>query len=326
VGGVPQRVARRSARRPSTRPPSPPVPPRRSRSERHRPVTLVRRADVCAVAIADAFRGDGEILANPIGTIPMIGGRLARATFEPDLVMTDGEAALIGQRPMPRGVGRPRRLVETWNPTGDVRRRLERSPPRDDGRHPGRPVRQPEHRGASATADRPKTQLLGFRGAPGNTINHTTSYWVPSTGPACSSSTSTWSRASATTGRRRSGASASRFHEIRRVISNLGVFDFETPDHRMRLRSRAPRRDRRRGGRGHGLRAGRSPTRCPSPALPTPEELRAPRRGDRPGRHPLPRGAGPGVNGRLVHPRWLARHRFPPRLRPVPLTSGPDGE
>ena len=53
------------------------------------------RAEVCAVAVAECFRGDGEILANPIGTIPMIGGRLARATFEPDLVMTDGEAKLI---------------------------------------------------------------------------------------------------------------------------------------------------------------------------------------------------------------------------------------
>jgi len=29
-------------------------------------------------------------------------------------------------------------------------------------------------------------------------------------------------------------------HEIRRVISNLGVFDFETPDHSMRLRSVHP--------------------------------------------------------------------------------------
>ena len=26
---------------------------------------------------------------------------------------------------------------------------------------------------------KPKAQLLGFRGAPGNTINDTTSYWVP---------------------------------------------------------------------------------------------------------------------------------------------------
>ena len=41
------------------------------------------RADVCAVAMAECFRGDGEWLCNPIGTIPMIGGRLARETFEP---------------------------------------------------------------------------------------------------------------------------------------------------------------------------------------------------------------------------------------------------
>ncbi|HZO09070.1 MAG TPA: CoA-transferase, partial [Myxococcota bacterium] len=36
------------------------------------------------------------------------------------------------------------------------------------------------------------------------------------------------------------GPLASRFHEIRRVVSNLAVFDFETPDHAMRLRSVHP--------------------------------------------------------------------------------------
>ena len=36
------------------------------------------------------------------------------------------------------------------------------------------------------------------------------------------------------------GAVAARFHEIRRVVSNLGVFDFETPDNRMRLASVHP--------------------------------------------------------------------------------------
>jgi hypothetical protein len=33
---------------------------------------------------------------------------------------------------------------------------------------------------------------------------------------------------------------AARFHEIRVVVSNLGVFDFDTPDHHMRLRSVHP--------------------------------------------------------------------------------------
>jgi hypothetical protein len=36
------------------------------------------------------------------------------------------------------------------------------------------------------------------------------------------------------------GPSATRFHEIRHVVSNLGVFDFATPDHSMRLRSVHP--------------------------------------------------------------------------------------
>jgi hypothetical protein len=36
------------------------------------------------------------------------------------------------------------------------------------------------------------------------------------------------------------GPEAARFHEIRRVVTNLCVLDFETPDHRMRLRSVHP--------------------------------------------------------------------------------------
>ncbi|MCH1512013.1 MAG: CoA-transferase, partial [Acidimicrobiales bacterium] len=36
------------------------------------------------------------------------------------------------------------------------------------------------------------------------------------------------------------GAPANRFHDVYRIVSNLGVFDFETPDQRMRLRSIHP--------------------------------------------------------------------------------------
>jgi acyl CoA:acetate/3-ketoacid CoA transferase beta subunit len=75
----------------------------------------VRLADVCVLAVADCFRGDGDILANPIGTIPMIGGRLARATFEPDLMMTDGEAMLVSDD---RAFFGPddSRVIEAYNP------------------------------------------------------------------------------------------------------------------------------------------------------------------------------------------------------------------
>jgi len=83
--------------------------------------------------------------------------------------------------------------------------------------------------------EKPKSQLLGMRGAPGNTINHPTSYWVPNHSPKSFVATVDvvsgigYDRAAAL------GPTASRFHDIRCVISNLGVFDFDTPEHAMRL-------------------------------------------------------------------------------------------
>jgi acyl CoA:acetate/3-ketoacid CoA transferase beta subunit len=173
------------------------------------------------VAVAECFRGDGEILANPIGTIPMIGGRLARATFEPDLLMTDGFAMLVD----------PDGAVEAWNPY-----RTMFDVVWSGKRHVMMGATQIDRFGnqnIAALGDplRPKVQLLGFRGAPGNTICDPTSYWVPRHSPkvfveAVDVVTGIgWDR----------GA-----REIRRVVSNLGVFDFEAPDHRMRLRSVHP--------------------------------------------------------------------------------------
>jgi len=56
------------------------------------------RAEVCVVACAEAWRGDGAILASPMGLIPSLGARLARLTFAPDLLLTDGEAYLLDAR------------------------------------------------------------------------------------------------------------------------------------------------------------------------------------------------------------------------------------
>ena len=69
--------------------------------------------EVCVTAVADAFRGDGEILCNPIGIVPICGGRLARATFEPDLMMTDTVAALIANT-IPVGVTNPPKVIEAY--------------------------------------------------------------------------------------------------------------------------------------------------------------------------------------------------------------------
>lgn len=189
------------------------------------------------VAVAECFRGDGELLANPIGTIPMIGGRLARATFEPDLAMTDGEAALVAND---RAVVPPdERVIEYWNPYRSMFDWVW-----SGRRHVMMGASQVDRYGnqnLAAIGDygRPRVQLLGYRGAPGNTINDPTSYWVPNHSPKVfveKVDTVTgigWDRAAAL-------GPAARFVDIRRVVSNLGVFDFETPDRRMRLRSVHP--------------------------------------------------------------------------------------
>jgi acyl CoA:acetate/3-ketoacid CoA transferase beta subunit len=197
----------------------------------------VTRAEVCCVAVAECFRGDGEILANPIGTVPMIGGRLARATFEPDLCMTDGEAALIAND---RAVVAPgERVVEYWNPYRSMfdwvwsgRRHIVMGASQVD---------RYGNQNLAAIGDyaRPRVQLLGYRGAPGNTINDPTSYWVSAHSPkvfvpAVDTVTGIgWDRAAAL-GR------GGRFVDVRRVVTNLAVLDFETPDRRMRLRSIHP--------------------------------------------------------------------------------------
>lgn len=199
----------------------------------------IRRADVCVAAVADCFRGDGESLANPIGIVPMIGGRLARAAHEPELLMTDGEAGLIANDAA--SVAAEDRVVETWNP---YRRMFDVV--WSGRRHVMMGATQVDRYGNQNIAalgpdpHRPKVQLLGVRGAPGNTINDTTSYWVARHSPkifvesvdvVCGIG---WDRAAEL------GPTAARFFEVRRVVSDLGVFDFETDDHRMRIRSLHP--------------------------------------------------------------------------------------
>ena len=196
-------------------------------------------ADICVVACAEAWRGDGEILASPMGTVPTLGARLAALTFEPDLVLSDGEAMLLAEPP-PLGVAGYRPVVEGWLPYRAVfdvvwsgRRHVMMGASQIDayGNQNFALIGDPA---------KPKAQLLGLRGAPGNTINDTTSYWIPSHSPkvfveqvdvVCG------------VGYDRAGKlhpAERRFHHLEHVVTNLGVLDFESPDHRMRLRSLHP--------------------------------------------------------------------------------------
>ena len=199
------------------------------------------RAEICAVAIAEAFRGDGELLVSTFGTTPSVGGRLARLTFEPDLFMTDGVAAGAESVMPVSGKSSEKPVLGAWMPF----RLFFDNVVWTGRRHVMMMASQIDRYGNQNFAcigphEKPKAQLLGMRGAPGNTIYHRTSYFVPShtdkvfVNQVDVVSGVGYDRAAALSEQSR------RFHHIHRVVSNLGVFDFETPDHRMRLVSVHP--------------------------------------------------------------------------------------
>ncbi|MFJ8669826.1 CoA-transferase subunit beta [Streptomyces sp. NPDC093600] len=230
----------------------------------------VTRAEYCVVACAEAWRGAGEVLASPMGTVPTIGARLAKLTFSPDLLLTDGEALLIGDVP---AVGAPAGVVEGWLPY-----RQHLALVATGRRHVMMGASQIDRYGNQNIScigpwERPERQLLGVRGAPVNTLNNPTSYWIPRHLPrifvervdmVCGVG---YDRAAA------AGPSATRYHRIPEVVSDLGVFDFETPDRTMRLRSLHPGVTVEQVARSTGFTL-TVPDDVPYTREPTAEELR----------------------------------------------------
>lgn len=198
----------------------------------------ITRAEVAAVACAELFRGDGEIVASPMGLLPSLGARLARLTFEPDLLLSDGEAYLLANTP---GLSDTEKLVEGWQP---FKRVLDVVVPHGK-RHVVMGANQVDRYGnqnISAIGDhaRPTRQLLGVRGAPGNTVNHRTSYWVPRHSARIFGRTVDVVSGVGYDNAAKAGRAATRFHDVYRVVTNLAVLDFATPDHAMRLVSVHP--------------------------------------------------------------------------------------
>jgi glutaconate CoA-transferase subunit B len=196
--------------------------------------------ELCIAACADAFADSGEVLASGIGIVPRLGASLAKMTSNPDLLMTDGECTLVSE-PVPigpRGSYQPR--AENWMPFRKIfdlvwgGRRHAMTTPTQIDRYGTTNI--------SCIGDwhKPKAQLLGVRGIPGNTINHRCSFFVAPHGKRAfvekvdMASGVSYDPARWDEGVRRD------FHEFPRCISNLAVMDFEGPGHTMRVRSLHP--------------------------------------------------------------------------------------
>jgi acyl CoA:acetate/3-ketoacid CoA transferase beta subunit len=213
---------------------------RRSRAigsdeEERRRMNTVSRAEVCVVACAEMFRGAGEIMISPMTAVASIGARLARLTFSPDILLTDGEARLLADTTALGDTG----AIEGWMPFGRVFETLAWG-----RRHVVMGANQVDRYGnqnlsAFGPLQHPTRQMFGVRGAPGNTINHATSYWVGN-----HSKRVFREAVDVVSGIGYDKVDASnpafRFVNIYQVVSNLGVFDFGGPGHTMRALSLHP--------------------------------------------------------------------------------------
>ncbi len=199
----------------------------------------ITTADICVAAAADAWREAGEVLAHAVGTVPTIGARLAHATDASDLVLTDGEAYLMSEPPPLGKSAAGGGTIEGWAPFRRIFDILSTG-----RRHSMMGASQIDAYGNQNISligswDQPKRQLIGVRGAPGNTANHRTDYWV--------------SRHSARVfvptvdvvsgvGNDRAAADTTgtlKYHHLGVVLTNLAVLDYD-PAGRLRVRSIHP--------------------------------------------------------------------------------------
>jgi acyl CoA:acetate/3-ketoacid CoA transferase beta subunit len=195
------------------------------------------RSEICAAAVADAFADDGEIFASPMGTMPMLGVRLAKLTSNPNLVISDGESLWLGGVPP---IHAKHEVVEGWIPFRRVFDVVAYGK-----RHVMMGATQVDRLGnqnISAIGDfaQPKRQLLGSRGAPGNTVNNRTSFWVPKHNPRVFVE-----RVDVVTGvgparAKAAGKEAARYNDIHRIVTNLCVLDVKGPSDTVRLVSVHP--------------------------------------------------------------------------------------
>jgi glutaconate CoA-transferase subunit B len=200
-------------------------------------------AELMIVAAAEAFRDNGELLVTGIGLLPRLAGSLAMQSFSPDLMMTDSEAWILSQ-PNPVSGRQPEtpQAQESWmgfsrifdNVWGGKRHALV-GPSQIDR------FGQINISALGGTYHQPKVQMLGVRGFPGNSICHANSFFVPEH----SKRVFVDGECDVVCSIGYNPARLARGHklddvDIRLVITDLCVMDWQGPQHQLRLRSLHP--------------------------------------------------------------------------------------
>jgi glutaconate CoA-transferase subunit B len=198
--------------------------------------------ELCIFACSEAFRNNGEIIATGVGPVPRLGAGLAKLTHSPELMMTDGEAFLVEQ-PVPLGP----RNYDDRKPAGHLPfSRFFDSAVWTGRRHAMVTPTQLDRFGQinlssmGGTYAKPKTQMLGVRGFPGNTIYHINSFFFPAHGPRVFvPEVDMISGVGYNPAKRVAGGNYSGV-DLRRIVTNLCVMDFGGKDHALRVISLHP--------------------------------------------------------------------------------------
>jgi len=211
-----------------------------SAKEKQNPVEENPLAELLICACARIWENDGEVLASGIGLIPRIAASLAMVK-NPDLMMTDSEAYIVSE-PVPVGKRNgyePQR--ETWMGFSRVFDNLW-----SGNRHAlVGPTQIDQFGQANISAigpyEKPKVQMLGMRGFPGNSINHANSFFVPGHNKRVflEGEVDTVCSVGYNKTRLPKGYSFDDI-DIRQIITNLCVMDFAPDTKQMRLRSVHP--------------------------------------------------------------------------------------
>ncbi|MGR5237692.1 CoA-transferase subunit beta [Vibrio alfacsensis] len=200
-------------------------------------------AELMICAGAEAFRHDGEVLATGIGVIPRLAASLAMKTSNPDLMMTDSEAFLLSE-PNPIGQ-RSEQFIqknETWMGFSRIfdnvwskKRHAMVGPTQIDQ------FGQANISALGSDYQRPKVQMLGVRGFPGNSICHANSFFVPDHNSRVfvSGECDMVASIGKNPARLPKGYSLDDI-DLRLVITNLAVMDWQGPNNQLRVLSVHP--------------------------------------------------------------------------------------
>lgn len=195
-------------------------------------------AELMICAAAESWNGDGEVLATGIGLLPRLAASLAMKTSNPDMMMTDSESWMLAE-PNPVSGRQPGQAQanETWMGFSRIfdnvwsgKRHAMVGPTQIDR------FGQANISCIGGTYDKPKVQMLGARGFPGNSICHANSFFVPShnsrvfvEGECDFVGTIGYNPERLPKGYKLDDI------DIRRVITDLCVMDFGGPNHQLRV-------------------------------------------------------------------------------------------